>query len=207
MHLRGKLNGDSIASIRSANWDTGRAPRTEIALPPYAAFDFGGGITVAVDRQSIEIEQQIKADNVSSPLMDKDRILPLARQLIEILDLRSVRSFATQLRMVVPHSHPFELAADRFLQLSTRTNAGHRLSTVRLTLGYPVLDGEFRVTLIPYGPTAAWEAPHLSVRAELVFGRLLRKRLLELLANPSDYEEQGKAILNGLLGDAPTRSN
>jgi hypothetical protein len=207
VQMRGKLDSDSIASIQSANWEPGRAPKTEIALPPYAAFDFGGGVTVAVEPQSVEIEQQIKADNVSSPLIDKDRILPLARQLIEILDLRSVRSFTTQLRMVVPHADPFELLAERFLQRSARTKAGHRLSTVRLTLGYPVVDGEFRVTLIPYGPTAAWKGPHLSVRAELAFGHLLRKRVLELLANPRDYEDRGKAILDGLLGDAPIRSN
>lgn len=200
VQLRGKLNSDDIASLQSAKWETIHgAPKEAILLPSYAAFDFGRGVTVTVNRESVEIEQERESGDAVDTATTKDRVLPLAEQLITLLDLRSVRSFVTQLRMIVPHPHPLDLLAERYLRPSALKKTSHPPSTVRLTLGYPIKDGEFRVALIPYGPTAAWKEPHLSVRAEFIFGYLARKRLLELIAHPEDYENEGQAILVALL--------
>jgi hypothetical protein len=201
VQLRGNLDSDSIASLHSAKWDTTcGVPKEAIFVPSYAAFDFGRGVTATVDQQGFELQQEIEAGDAAYPTAPKDRVLPLTRQLITLLDLRSVRSFATQLRMIVPHPHPLELLAERYLKQAASKRARHRLSTVRLTLGYPVDDGEFRVTLNAFGPTAVWKEPHLSVRAELAFGRLTRKRLIEIIANPKEYEDKSGDILMALLG-------
>lgn len=197
--IHGKLDSNAIALVQLATWNPDAAPKAEILLPSYAAFDFGRGVTVTVNRESVEIEQEIGAEEAALPTTAKDRILPLAQQLIALADLRSVRSFVTQLRMIVPHPRPLSLLTERYLRPFAAKKARHRLSAARLMLGYPIEDGEFRVTLSPYGPTAAWQHPHLSVRAEFAFGALPRKRLVELLAKSEDYDEEGRAILVALF--------
>jgi hypothetical protein len=197
--IRGRLDSDAAALVQMAPWNPDAAPKAEVMLPSYAAFDFGRGVTVTVDRQSVGIEQEIGSGAAATPTTAKDRLLPLAEQLITLVGLRSVRTFVTELRMIVPHPHPYDMLIERYLQRFAASKAGHRLNTVRLTLGYPIDDGEFKVTLAPHGPTPAWNAPHLSVRAEFSFGPLARKRLIELFARADDYDEQAQAILVALL--------